>query len=129
MLNHDEFINAVDDIKISAVNRNINEVVNRLQEVYKAEPNTQKTIYLVSDFQKNMLEGSKTRLDTAGQYRFVKLQANKQPNISVDSVWFISPVHKAGETEKLVIQLKNNSDKKAENVPYKLTINSQQKAI
>jgi len=129
LLNHDEFINAVDDIKISAVNRNINEVINRIQEVYKAEPNTQKTAYLVSDFQENMLEGSKAKLDTASQFRFVKLQATKQPNISVDSVWFISPVHKAGETEKLVIQLKNNSDKKAENVPYKLTINSQQKAI
>ena len=46
-----------------------------------------------------------------------------------DSVWFVSPVHRPNETEKMVVQLKNNSDKRAVNVPLKIFIDSKPKAL
>ena len=51
------------------------------------------------------------------------------PNIAVDSVWTLSPNHQPLANERLVVQLKNYSDDDAKNIPLKLNINNQQKAI
>ncbi|WP_256012098.1 BatA domain-containing protein [Desertivirga xinjiangensis] len=129
LLNYDEFLSAVDEVKISGVNRTLAEVLTRQQEAFSSEHGLEKSVYVVSDFQKNMMEESITAIDSTINLRLVRLSANPQANISVDSVWFPSPVHRLGEIEKMVLQLKNNSDKKAENIPYKLIIDGQQKAI
>ncbi|WP_207425632.1 BatA domain-containing protein [Pedobacter sp. SYSU D00535] len=128
LLSYEDFVAAVDEVKISASSRSMSQVLNRQQDIVSAE-NAGKTIYMVSDFQKNMVDPGSLEVDTGINLRLVRLTANPSPNISVDSVWFLSPVHRPGETEQLVVQLRNNSDKKAESVPLKLTINGQQKAI
>ena len=129
LLNYEDFQKAVDEVKISGASRDLSQIITRQQDVFGENPNSKKTLYLISDFQKNMLVNKALKADTGLAVRLVQLQANPLPNISVDSVWFISPVHKPGDPERLVVQLRNNSEKKAENVPIKLNVNGQQKAI
>lgn len=129
LLGYDDFLNAVEEVKISSNNRNIGQVVNRQSEVFVSEPNSTKTIYLISDFQKNLLGNSPVKVDTGITVRPVKLKANELPNVSVDSVWFTGPVHRPGQTEHLVVKLRNNSDQDAQRIPVKLTINDKQKAL
>ena len=129
LLNYDEFVNAVDEIKISGSNRNISQIIERQKDVFANDPNSLKTIYLISDFQKNMLSPTILQADSSINLRFVRLKSNSLPNISIDSVWFISPIHRSGQAEKLVVKLRNNSDKRSENIPIKLLVNEQQKAI
>ena len=129
LLNYDEFLSAVEELKISGANRTVAEIINRQREAFSTEPTSEKSAYLVSDFQNNMMGEAIPAIDSAINLRLVRLSSNAQANISVDSVWFPSPVHRLGETEKLVLQLRNNSDKKAENISYKLIIDGQQKAI
>ena len=129
LLSYEDFISAVDEIKISGMNRTLPQIIRRQRDIFIAEPNSKKTIYVVSDFQKNLLGKESIALDSNITLRFVRVTANSLANVSVDSVWFISPIHKPGETEKMVVQLRNNSDKQAENIPIKLMINDQQKAI
>ncbi|QEC53404.1 hypothetical protein [Anseongella ginsenosidimutans] len=50
-------------------------------------------------------------------------------NVSIDSAWFISPAHQAGNLEELVVRLRNYSDRSVENVPLKLLVNGRQEAI
>lgn len=127
LLNAEEFAQAVDDVKISAASRSLQQVVNRQQGVFTGAAN--RYAYVVSDFQRNFAGKEPIKKEQSTQLALVKLSANELPNISVDSVWFLSPVHQPKASEKIVVRLKNFGSDDAKNVPLKLAINSQQKAI
>lgn len=129
MLNYEDFISALDAVKVSGARRTLQQVINRQTDLLLQQTGSEKTAFLISDFQTNMLSRARLNADSAISCRLVKLEAAPQPNISIDSAWFVSPVHKSGESEKLVVRLKNNSDRKAENVPVKVMVDRQQKAI
>lgn len=129
LLGHDDFLNAVDEVKISNNTRNVEQILSRQSEIFSSEPNSKKNIYLISDFQRNILGATHAKVDSGITVRLIKLKANALPNVSVDSVWFTSQVHRPGQTEKLVVKLRNNSDQDASRVPVKLIINKQQKAL
>jgi preprotein translocase subunit SecG len=127
LLNEEEFLKALDDVKISASNRNLQQIVNRQGNVLTGSAN--KYSFLISDFQKNISTGNKLETKSDIQYSFLKLNANTLPNVAVDSVWALSPNHQPGANERLVVQLKNYSEEEAKNIPLKLSLNNQQKGL
>lgn len=129
LLSLEEFQTAVDEVSISSANRKLDQIIIRQKEVFLKEPNSQKTIYLISDFQKNMLSAATIPADSTVKTRLIRLNSNSQPNISVDSVWFSTAIHKPGDSEKLIVRLQNNSDEEAINIPVKLQVNKVQKSI
>jgi len=127
LLNEEEFLKALDDVKISAANRNLQQIVNRQGNVLTGSAN--KYSFLISDFQKNISSTKKLETKSDIQYSFLKLNANTLPNVAIDSVWALSPNHQPGANERLVVQLKNYSEEEAKNIPLKLSINNQQKGL
>ena len=127
LLNKEEFLKALDDVKISASNRNLQQILNRQGNVLTSAAN--KYSFLISDFQKNIASVKKLETKTDIQYSFLKLNATALPNVGVDSVWTLSPNHQPGANEKLVVQIKNYSEEEAVNIPLKLAINHQQKGL
>ncbi|MET0572814.1 MAG: BatA domain-containing protein [Pedobacter agri] len=127
LLNEDEFLKALDDVKISSANRNLQQILNRQENILTASAN--KYSFIISDFQKNVSNGNKLETKNDIQYAFLKLNATTLPNVAVDSVWMLSPNHQPGASEKLVVQLKNYSEEEAKNIPLKLTVNNQQKGL
>ncbi|MBE5320369.1 BatA and WFA domain-containing protein [Pedobacter sp. MR2016-19] len=127
LLNEDAFLKALDDVKISAASRNLQQILNRQNNVLTGGKN--KYSFLISDFQKNISSIKKLETKADIQYSFLKLNANTLPNVAVDSVWTLSPNHQPGANERLVVQLKNYSEEEAKNVPLKLSINNQQKGL
>jgi len=129
LLNYEDFLNAVDEVKISAASKHLSQVINRQQDVFASEPNARKNIYLISDFQTNLIDNSLPKIDSSVSIRLIRLKSNPLPNISIDSVWFVSAINKPGEAGKLVARFRNNSDREADNIPIKLLINGQQRSI
>ena len=129
LLNYDEFLTAVDEVQVSASNRDLSQIIRRQEDVFLKEPNSRKTIYIISDLQENILPQAPVQADTSITVRLVRLKANSQPNVSIDSVWFTSAIHKPGDSEQMVVKLRNNSDEDAVNIPIRITINKQQKAL
>jgi hypothetical protein len=129
LLNYDEFLAAVEEVQISPANRDLNQIIRRQQDVFSRDPHARKTVYVISDFQNNILPQAPVKTDSAVAVRLVRLKSNPQPNVSIDSVWFASAIHKPDDAEQLLVKLRNNSDEEAENVPIKVNINRQQKAI
>lgn len=127
LLNEEEFLKALDDVKISASYRNLQQIFNRQENVLAGSANQYS--FLISDFQKNISIDQKLETKPEIQYSFLKLNATALPNIAVDSVWALSPNHQPGANEKIVVQLKNYSNETALNIPLKLNINNQQKGI
>lgn len=127
LLNEEEFLKALDDVKISATARNLQQILNRQENVLSGPVN--KYSFIISDFQKNITTAKKLATNPEIQYSFLKLNATALANIAVDSVWMLSPNHQPGANERLVVQLRNYSQETAENIPLKLTINNQQKGL
>ena len=123
----EEFKNAVEGVKISAASRTLPQVVQR-QESDLATAATQ-YLYIISDFQQNFAGTAPIVVDTSVRLSLVKLHANKLPNVSVDSAWFLSPVHQPGAAEQLVVRLRNYGEVVAENIPLKLTIEGRQMGV
>lgn len=127
LLNADELIRAVDEVKISAASRQLQQVVNRQQSVFTGASN--RFAYVISDFQKGFAGNQPIQTNAGTNISLIKLNSNALPNVAVDSVWLLSPTHQAGASEKLIVQLHNYGDEDAKNVAVKLSINQQQKAI
>jgi Aerotolerance regulator N-terminal len=129
LLSRDEFNDAVDGVKISAQSRNLQQIINRQQSLLDMQREGLRSIYIISDFQKNMATPQPVKTDTGIRISLVQLKASKLPNVAVDSVELLSAIHRPAESEKLVVRLHNYADETAEKIPIKLLINGQQKAL
>ena len=129
LLSRDEFNDAVDAIKISPQSRKLQQVIDRQQSLLNTQANAIKSIYIISDLQKNITSNQNIKTDSATHISLVQLKASSLPNVAVDSVWLLSAVHRPGEGEKLVFRLHNYADGKAEKIPLKILINNEQKAL
>lgn len=127
LLNGEEFLQAVDEVKISSASKKLQQVINRQQAIFKGTAN--RFAYVISDYQNGFAGDELIKTDPNTNISIIKLDGNNLPNVAVDSVWLLSPVHQPNSTEKLVVQLRNYGDEDAKNIAVKLEINNQQKAI
>ncbi len=127
-LNREEFNQAVDEVNISPQSRNLQQIINRQQGLFETQKNAVPVIYLISDFQKNLAKNS-IRANNHIKISLVQIKATSQPNIAVDSLWLISPLHQPNAAEKLVVRLHNYGEEKAQKVPVRLLINGETKAL
>jgi hypothetical protein len=129
LINRDEFNEMLDNVVTSPVTRKMTEVQKRQMDLLSTSIVKNKVIYMISDFQKSTADLASFSNDTSVSIFLVPLIPNKTPNIYIDSCWFESPVHQAGQNAKLFVRVKNVSDQDYEKVPLKLMINDNQKAV
>lgn len=128
LLSRDEFNDAVDAVKVSPQSRNLQQVVNRQENLLGNQAGAIKSVFIISDFQKNKND-KPVKADSNISINLVQLKAGNLPNVAVDSVWLLSAVHRPGESEKLVVRLHNYASEKAEKIPLKILIKGEQKAL
>lgn len=126
-LRYEELLPLIDEVKISPVQRSLQQVLNR-QQAGKTE-NSNSFSYIISDFQLHFSGKTLLKSPKNSGISLVRLIPNSTPNIAVDSIWSLSPAHQPGSEEKFVVQLHNYSDADSQKLPVKLTINGQQKAL
>jgi len=128
LMNREEFLQQLDEVKVSPASRNVSEILSRQQETINSAHAKKPVAFILSDFQKTMADVDKIKADTALSIRFVPFESQKAANVFIDSCWFSSPVHKVNETIHLLARIKNLSDESVENMPVKLLINGTQKS-
>lgn len=84
-------------------------------------------IILLSDFQNMVSNISELDMPEIPTY-FYKATANNPENISIDSVWFESPVHRVNTPVESHIRVKNQSNQDVEDLSIRLSIDGQQPA-
>src|SRR3569623_753390 len=129
LLSRDEFNDAVDGVKISPQSRGLQQIVDRQQSLLNTQQGAIRSVYVISDFQKNITDGKAVKTDEGIHFNLIQLKASELPNVAVDSVWLLTAVHRPNESEKLVVRLHNYAGEKAERIPLKLLINKEQKAL
>ncbi|SEB16900.1 BatA domain-containing protein [Pedobacter hartonius] len=127
LVGYAELAGLIDEVKISAAQRSLQQVINRQHTTDAGKRNL--FSYILSDFQRNFVGIKAISTAADDQLSLVRLQANTLPNIAVDSIWSLSPVHRPGEQEKFVVKLRNYTNEAGTGIPVKLLVNNQQRAL
>lgn len=122
----ENFLQNLAELKIRPEVRTLQEVSARQTSLLKEKANNQASAFIISDFQQSFINSSKTNyLDTLINWQFIVLESKRNENISVDSVWFYSPLHFPGSQENLLIKIKNHSSTDVADIPYEIVLNDQ----
>jgi hypothetical protein len=128
LLTKEELSDELLTIQVSAAVNDYSKVIQNQTRFLSKQGETKSYAFLISDFQKYPNEKIDS-LDAHIQFNLVSLKPNYLPNVAIDSVWFISPLHQPQTEERLVVRVKNFSDKLVENIAISLKINDQIKTI
>jgi len=126
-LNRDDALLQIDEIEITPEVNQIESILNRQISLLDLEEGN-KNIYLLSDFQQN-ISNLPTDIDTSIFIKLMPFQSIQENNISIDSVWTVSPVAIKGQTNRLVVELTNYGNEDKEEVRLFVKENGQTKPV
>lgn len=129
LISKEEFIEQLNEVKISSATRSINDVIKRQQDFLQNSSSKNKRIFLLSDFQKNTSVISKSDIDTSIVVSCIPIISSEVNNVYIDSVWFETPVQQFGTQQIIHAIIINKSNKDIENGSLKLYINNAQVSL
>jgi len=130
VLNKEQFIQQVAEIKESPRSPKISEIYQEaIRTISTTLKKAEKTLYILSDFQKNGVDIESIKSDSAIYTYLLPFKSEKTNNLLIDSCWFEVPGRKIGQQEKLFVRIRNLSDQAYQKIPVRFTINDSLKAI
>ncbi len=129
IMNKEQFIREVTDIKISPAATPLSQIHNRFGLQVKMEKSdSQGTLYLLSDFQRNITDFENFNDEPVFSY-LMPLIPGPVNNIYIDSCWVEVPAHGLNQEETIFVKIKNSSNEDYQNLPLKLFLNDSLKSI
>jgi len=125
LLSKESFIEEVHNITFSPFFRSTQDIISRQKRLLDTEQGA-KECYFISDFQKNTLLPEQMEIDSSYRVILMPLFADKHPNVSIDSCWFETPTHRAGEPNKLFVKVRGNGNESLQKLPIRLMVNNKQ---
>jgi len=130
LVNRDQFVDWISQVKTTHVVRNLSEVLNRQKLLqHNSDTSSSGYLFLLSDFQKNTTDVDKARVQKNMRYFLVPFINSKTNNLFIDSVWFDSPGHYLGKTEHLLVSITNFSEEDYRNIPLQFFLNDTLKTL
>ena len=128
-ISKEEFIEQLNDVKISSATRALTDVIKRQQDFLQNSSSKNKRLFLVSDFQKNAATFNKADIDTSLVITCIPIASTEINNVYIDSVWFETPVQQFGTQQIIHASVINKSNKDIETGTLKLFINDKQVSL
>ncbi len=128
LISKEDALSRIEEIRISPASRDLSKVLIRQQQCLNTGKPENKVAFLVSDFQQNIADVQNFK-DSLLEVNLVPMRAVQERNISVDSVWFASPVQVLNQTSNLLVTITNRSDEAAEEVRLALRHDGQDKPV
>jgi len=126
LVDREEFLSYLDEVDYTPNVRTMAEVVQRQKQLLEKSDAQQKSLFLISDYQKSTAVFEN---DTAYNFYLLPLQSAEQQNVYIDSLWSNAPVMLLNETNQLLVRIQNTGNVDVENSRMVLKINDQTKAI
>ena len=125
LVNRDEFLQMLDEIKVSPTHRKIHEVFMRQKDLLSQSGCSFQRSYLLSDFQRSFIDEKQLTADSQMVCSLIPLleKNNSGNNVFIDSCWFENPVQQYGSIQKLHVKITNKSSTDLENAALRLIIN------
>lgn len=114
------------DVAIGSQSQNFSRITKRQETAFEEESFTD---FIISDFQKSQFDFDQVSIDTQNQVFLIPIEPVVSQNISVDSVWFLNPVHRTKQAEEVHFRIRNYGQSDQKNVRTALFLNNQQKSF
>lgn len=125
-------LNRLDEVNPTPLSRSIDDVVLWQKNFLSSRPEYNSTsiqhIYL-SDFQRKTTNFSKLNKDSLASYYPYIFVPQEKSNLSIDSVWFTSPLRKVGVSNELNISVTNHGEKDLKNLELSIEIGTLKKDL
>lgn len=141
LINQEQILDRISEIKTGPDRKTFNEVILRCTDFYITESKQSSnslignldsvienhSIYIISDFQKNISEIIPDVIKTS--VIFVPLKNTNSNNLFIDSIWFDTPKHSLNQAEIISARVRNTSMDIYDDIPVKLYLNDSLKAM
>ena len=128
LVSKEDALNRIEEIRTGPSSRDLSKVLIRQQQCLNTGKQENKIAFVVSDFQTNIADVTNFK-DSLIQVNLVPMRAVQERNVSVDSVWFESPVQVLNQPANLLVKISNRSDEAAEEVRLSLRHDGQVKPV
>lgn len=129
-MNKDQFIQEVAKLTESPRTVQFSAIYEEVARSFSKQPSkVEKTLYLLSDFQKISFDPESFQPDSSLFTYFLNFKADESSNLLVDSCWFDVPGRKIGQQETLYVRIKNLSSQAFQHIPVRLTMNDTLKSM
>jgi len=121
------FLDQLEKTSINNGSMYFSEILDRLNE--SEEINTEKELYLISDFQKVQSDIDSWKVDSLKKVFLIPIIAATQGNVFIDSIWIESPVLQPKQNIKLHYRIQNQSTEAIEDLAVTMRIFENQKSV
>ena len=129
LFNREQFIQQVSEVEPSPKVIPLSMIYNRFaSENTDVEKNTDRILYLISDFQRSITDLENFKDKSVFSY-FLPLVPNQVANLYIDSCWVEVPAHRLNQEESIYVRIKNSSNQDYQNLPLTLYMNDSVKSI
>ncbi len=129
LLGRDEALEAAAQAEVGPFSRPLSQVITRQREALARGEAPVKQAFLFTDLQQSVTDVEKWTDDPLVPTTIVPLPAANVDNLTIDSVWFATPVRRLGQSEALHVRIRNFGQQSLESVPLKLSIDGRQRAL
>jgi hypothetical protein len=118
------------ELQLTPVTPTISQVIDRAVGslgFLDVEPGCDKSIFLISDFQKNICDFDAIKPDSLLSVNLVGISSQNIGNVSIDTVEFLTPYRMVSGQEEALVTISNYGDKPVRGLPVKLYVNNSAK--
>jgi hypothetical protein len=128
LVSKEDALSRIEEIRMGPVTRDLSKVLLKQSQTLATGKAQDRTAYLLTDFQRNSSD-LKNFKDTTIQVALVPMRSVQERNVSIDSVWFDSPVQILNQPANLLVKMSNRSDVESEEVRLSLFHDGQSKPV
>ncbi|MBR4156375.1 MAG: BatA and WFA domain-containing protein [Bacteroidales bacterium] len=121
-MNKDEMLIRLNEIQSESAPATFENVYNSLQFIKKKNNFKSASLFVYSDFQKNMMKVDELKNDTTIQIVVFPLKSDFQNNIYTDSVWLQSPVLQKNLTNEINARVVNETPNDIKGLPVNFSL-------
>ena len=120
----EEMLYAIERVDIVPFSNNLSELVTRQKSLYQNISGRNTALFVISDFQRTMVDIENLVSDTVFQIWFLPIQSQMVNNISIDSISIETPIFQVGGEVEFQIWLTNHGEQSLQEIPVRLLVNN-----
>ena len=121
-MNKDEMLIRLNEMKTESVPASFEDIYNSIGFIKKKNNFKSASLFVYSDFQKNMMKVDESKNDTTIQIVVFPLKSDFQNNIYIDSVWIQSPVLQKNLTNEINARVVNETSNDIKGLPVNFSL-------
>lgn len=121
-MNKDEMLIRLNEMKTESAPASFEDIYNSIEFIKKKNDFKSASLFVYSDFQKNMMKVDESKNDTTIQIVVFPLKSDFQNNIYIDSVWIQSPVLQKNLTNEINARVVNETSNDIKGLPVNFSL-------